>query len=154
MQYATSFSEIEAEFVERAHTAVWCNGATIDPQGRPRSRVLHPLWEGATGWITTGRHSTKARHFAAHPYLSLAYVADPFKPVYAECHVAWEDDQATKRRVWDLFKHTPPPLGFDPAIIWPDVDNPEFGLLRLTPWRIELYDLMNQANRRIWQTGA
>ncbi|HEU4324742.1 MAG TPA: hypothetical protein VFS21_16480 [Roseiflexaceae bacterium] len=151
MQYATSFPEIEAEFVERAHAAVWCSGASVDGQGRPRSRVLHPFWEGATGWITTMRGSPKARHFATTPFLSLAYVADPVRPVYAECRVTWEDDPATRRRVWDLFKHAPPPLGFDPAMMWPNADAPEFGLLRLSPWRIELYDLLDQTKRRVWQ---
>jgi len=48
----SSFTEIEAEFTERVQRIVWCNVATIDTLDRPRSRILHPLWEGATGWIT------------------------------------------------------------------------------------------------------
>src|SRR5690606_4076991 len=56
------FSEIEAEFIQRVHTMVWCNVATVDSRNRPRSRVLHPIWEGSTGWITTHRSSHKARH--------------------------------------------------------------------------------------------
>ena len=43
----TNFAEIEAEFIERVHTMVWCSAATVDRQGRPRSRILHPIWEGA-----------------------------------------------------------------------------------------------------------
>ncbi|MFN8452110.1 MAG: hypothetical protein U0521_26830 [Anaerolineae bacterium] len=49
----TDFSEIEGEFIRRVHTMVWCSVASVDSQGRPRSRILHPIWEGATGWIGT-----------------------------------------------------------------------------------------------------
>jgi len=112
-----TFAEIEREFIERVHAEVWCSAATVDSQQRPRSRVLHPIWEGATGWIAPTRHSLKSMHLAAHPYLSLAYMHDPFKPVYVECGAVWDDDPHTKRRVWELFKQAPPPLGYDPASI-------------------------------------
>ena len=32
-------------FVEMAHRIMWCSAATIDPHGRPRSRILHPIWQ-------------------------------------------------------------------------------------------------------------
>jgi hypothetical protein len=32
-------------FVAMAHRIVWCTVATVDSQGRPRSRVMHPIWE-------------------------------------------------------------------------------------------------------------
>ena len=32
-------------FVEMAHRIVWATVATVDERGRPRSRVLHPIWE-------------------------------------------------------------------------------------------------------------
>lgn len=35
---------IAPAFVDMAHTIVGANVATVDPDGRPRSRVLHPLW--------------------------------------------------------------------------------------------------------------
>jgi hypothetical protein len=38
------------------------------------SRVLHPIWEGSTGWILTHRGSHKSKHLAANPHTSLAYV--------------------------------------------------------------------------------
>ena len=79
------FSEIEEEFIQRVHRMVWCSAATVDRQGRPRSRVLHPIWEGSTGWIGTHRHSHKARHLARNPYVSLAYIADLHRAVYADC---------------------------------------------------------------------
>jgi hypothetical protein len=134
----TNFSDIEAEFIQRVHTMVWCSAATVDSRHRPRSRVLHPIWEGATGWVTTHRHSHKARHLAKNPYVSLAYITDIHRPVYADCSAEWVDDLDEKRRIWELFKSTPPPLGYDPASEFGRPDHEDFGLLKLTPWRIDL----------------
>jgi len=125
--------------MERVHRMVWCNVATIDTLNRPRSRILHPLWEAATGWITTRRNLHKAKHLAHNPYVSLAYIADLAKPVYVDCKTEWIDDLDQKQRIWQLCKETPPPVGFDPAPIYESSDHPNFGLLKLTPWRIELY---------------
>ncbi len=145
-----SFAEIEAAFIERVHGAVWCNVATLDARNRVRSRILHPIWEGLTGWIATRRHSPKAAHLARHPYVSLAYIADVARPFYAECAAEWDDDPAIKRRVWKLFRGTPPPLGYDPAPIFHAVEHPDFGVLKLTPWRIELGDMM-AVQSQVWR---
>ena len=114
----SSFADVEAEFIKRAHTAVWCSVATVDTKNRVRSRVLHPIWEGSNGWVATMRHSLKATHLAHNPYVSLAYLADPIKPLYADCTAEWQDDPADKRRVWEMFPSAPPPLGYDPALSW------------------------------------
>lgn len=133
-----NFSDIEIEFLRRVQTMVWASAATIDAKGRPRSRILHPIWEGSTGWIATGRGTLKARHLDANPYLSLAYIADVMNPVYVDCRASWEDDPAERRRVWALIKSHPEPYGFDPAHDFAAPDNPAFGLLKLAPWRIDL----------------
>ena len=113
-----SFSEIEPEFEARTRRIVWCTAATVDRRGRPRTRILHPIWENATGWIATGRHSLKERHLAGNPYVSLSYWDAQQKQVYADCEAQWEDSAEEKRRIWELYKSTPPPLGYDPGIIW------------------------------------
>lgn len=130
------FSEIEEEFLERVRKMVWCSVATIDSQQRPRSRVLHPIWEGKTGWIGTNRDSYKARHIAHNPHVSLAYIMDVARPVYVDCTAEWVDDPAEKQRIWDLFKDTPEPVGYDPGPIFGSLE--AFGVLKLTPWRIDL----------------
>src|SRR5579884_237444 len=106
------FAEIADEFMDRVRQAVWCNMATVDAQGRPRSRVIHPLWEGSTGWITTRRNSHKGKHLAKHPYVSLAYIANIAKSVYADCQAEWVDDLGAQQHVWALASATPAPLGF------------------------------------------
>ena len=148
MMKVREFSEIDQEFIKRVHNIIWCNAATVDGQGRPRSRVLHPIWEGATGWVMTGRHTVKTRHLAANRFVSLSYidVADPFKPLYVDCMAEWEDDIEEKQRVRDLFASTPPPLGYDLGL---SAGDPRYGLLKLTPWRIELGDWFGEP--KIWE---
>ncbi|MDX1991423.1 MAG: pyridoxamine 5'-phosphate oxidase family protein [bacterium] len=156
--HVSSFSEIETEFIERVHTMVWCSAATIDSQDRPRSRLLHPIWEGAVsgavGWVATHRDSLKAKHLARNPYVSLAYVAHVMQPVYVDCRTEWVDDLAEKRRVWELFKAPPPPLGFDPAHDFISPDHESFGLLRLIPWRVDLVSFPAESfevGTRVWK---
>ena len=61
-----------------------------------------------------------------------------------------DDDLITKRHVWGLFRAAPPPLGYDPAPIFHAVEHPDFGVLKLTPWRIELGDMMGTQSR-VWR---
>jgi general stress protein 26 len=151
----SSFAEIEQEFVARVNTMVWCSMATVDAAGRPRSRVVHTIWEGNAGWIGARRHSPKGRDLAGNPCTSLAYIADLVRPVYLECIAGWADDAATKAHVWELFRAAPPPLGYDPAPIYSSVTAPDFGVLRLTPWRIELSNASGAGERRIvWHADA
>jgi hypothetical protein len=61
-----------------------------------------------------------------------------------------------KRRIWDLYKTTPPPLGYDPGMIWKGgPEDPTFGILKLTPWRIELFALrdMMGGGPQVWHVG-
>ena len=147
----STFSEIEEEFIARVHKMVWCSAATVDTRNRLRSRIMHPIWQGATGWVSSRRHALKEKHLAHNPYISLAYIADVAKPVYVDCKAEWADDLDSKRKVWELFRSTTPPLGFDLSAIWDSAENPDFGLLKLSPWRIELFDVANKENQRVWQ---
>jgi general stress protein 26 len=152
-----SFSAIEDEFHRRVSRIVWCTVTTIDTAGRPRSRILHPVWEGSTGWIATSRNSLKARHIEQHPYVSCSYWDQQHRQVYAECKASWDDRPTEKQRVWDLVKNAPPPVGYDPAMFWPaGPTSSEFGALKLEPWRIELYSLADLAAGKpsqVWRRG-
>jgi hypothetical protein len=106
-----------------AHRIVWCSVATVDRKGRPRSRVLHPIWEWdgteLVGWVGTAPTPLKRAHTEAHPHVSLNY---------------WEPSQDTAVAEW-------PPLGYDPSII-PGWDGPTcdaFAALRLDPWRLRVF---------------
>jgi regulator of ribonuclease activity A len=138
------FEEVQAEFMARVSQAVYGTLATIDRKNRPRSRVVHPIWDGSTGWVISWPASHKAKHLAYNPSVSLAYIPDKAKPVYVDAIAEWIDTVEEKRRIWDLHAATPPPLGFDPQPHYGTIDHPYYGLLRLTPWRIELGNLYGE----------
>lgn len=153
--YVDSYGAIAPAFEERVRAVIWCSAASVDSRGRPRSRVLHPVWEGMTGWVTTRRSTPKIRHLAANQHLSLAYIGDPFRPVYVECRAIWDGSLDHRRRVWALCRNTPEAQGgFDPAQVWGAIEDPENGLLQLTPWRIELNDFRGPAQTIIWQVDG
>ena len=110
----SEFTEIEVEFTARIQKAVYCSMATVDRQGRPRSRILHPIWDGPIGWAISWPESHKAKHLENNPYVSLAYIADRDKPAYVDALAEWVNDEREKHRIWNLYQTTPPPLGFDP----------------------------------------
>jgi pyridoxine/pyridoxamine 5'-phosphate oxidase len=149
MRVAT-FAELQPEFLARINQAVYCNMATADLQGRPRSRVIHPVWEGAIGWVISWPESPKAQHLLHNPHVSLAYFChDSRRPVYIEAVAEWVTERSAQQRVWDYYKTVPPPMGFDPEPHYGTIDHPLFGLLRLTPWRIQLSTLGGEST--VWQ---
>jgi general stress protein 26 len=145
----STFEELQAEFLGRVSHIVYANMATIDTHDRPRSRIVHPIWEGATGWIVSWPATPKSKHLAHNPHVSLAYIKDIEKPVYVECTAEWAHDRAEKLRVWNVIKAAPPPMGFDPEPVFGTIDHIHFGLLKLTPSRVELYTL--RGDPIIWQ---
>lgn len=149
-----SFADIEQDFLDRIGRIVWATVTTVDTKGRPRARILHPIWEGPVGWIATGRHSHKEHHLAQNPYISLSYWDPEHEQVYAECRAEWVDDLGEKERIWKLFGSTPQPLGYDLGLFWKSSDDPNYGLLKLTPWRIEvsaLSDMINGRPAKVWR---
>jgi general stress protein 26 len=153
---AVTFDAIRGEFEARVRRIVWCTVATVDARGRPRTRILHPVWEDTTGWIATGRHTLKTRHLDRTPYVSLTYWDPQHQQVYVEARTAWEDRPAEKQRLWELFKSLPAPYGYDLKLIWPSVEDPSLGFLKLIPWRIELWglqDMMTGKQPQVWRAG-
>lgn len=140
-------ADVAPRFVEIAHRIVWATVATVDASNRPRSRVLHPIWEldadgGLTGWIATGPTPVKVAHLEHSPFVSINYWDAHHDVATAECRAAWHHDDETCRRVWDLFAGAPEPVGYDPAIIPPWSDGPTsdaFAVLRLAPWRVRVF---------------
>ena len=157
--FTNDFSELEPEFMKRVARIVWCTVATVDRQNRPRTRILHPIWDVVggkpIGYIATGRHSHKEKHVAGNPYVSLSYWDQVHEQIYIDAQADWADSREDRQRVWDMFKNAPPPLGYDPAMIWangPLAD--DFGVLRLAPHRIEMFsigDLMQRKPPQVWR---
>lgn len=140
----TDLATIAPAFVEMAHSIVWSTVATVDPNGRPRTRVLHPIWEwdgsALTGWIATDPTSVKRSHLDAHPHVSLTYWNPQHDTCTADCSVFWELDDDAKRAGWQRFVDGPAPVGYNPSIIpqWTAPEVAQFGILRLEPHRLRV----------------
>ena len=150
----SSFAEIELEFIERAHRMVWCDMATVGHDGRPRTRIVHPVWEGNAAWITSFRVGPKAEDIDRNPYVSLAYVSDPLKPAYAECVASWMDDRDERIAVWERIAAIPEPLGYNAQTMFGSYDVPNLTMLRLEPWRIRLPVAGDASARRSWEKSG
>ena len=137
--------DVAPAFLQMAHQIVWCSAATVDGQGRPWQRVLHPIWEWdgsrLVGWIGTGPTPLKRAHLEAHPFISLNYWAPNQDTCVAECRADWAFDDETCTAVWDKLKNGPAPVGYDPAIIpgWEQASDDAFAALKLTPWRLRVF---------------
>lgn len=141
-----NLSDVAPAFVDVAHRIVWATVATVDPDNRPRSRVLHPFWiwdgEELVGWVATGPTPLKLAHLETSPYVSCNYWDSEHDVATAECRATWYFDDETRQMVWDLFLNGPEPVGYDPSIIPPWADGPltpAFAALRLDPWRLRVF---------------
>ena len=141
----TSLEQIAPAFMDMAHSIVWASVATVDSNGRPRSRILHPIWEwdgtDLFGWVATVPTAVKRQHLAVHPEVSVSYWTTNHDTCSAECLVEWYLDDDTCVTVWDKFVKGPEPVGYDPYIIPAWKDGPtsdEFAVLRLSPYRLRV----------------
>src|SRR3954468_10119104 len=128
-----------------ALSVVWASVATVDEHGRPRTRILHPIWEwdgtDLFGWIATSPTPVKHADLALHPDVSVSYWTTNHDNATADCSAQWFLDDETRIAVWDKFKNGPAPVGYDPAIIEPWRDgptSPAFAALHLTPHRLRV----------------
>jgi Pyridoxamine 5'-phosphate oxidase len=125
---------------------VFCTATTVDADGRPRNRMLHPIFVvrdvEPVGWALTGRTPLKVRHLAANPHMACSYWSPSHDTVFVDCVAHWVEGDADKQRVWELFLETPQPLGWGAdgmAGYGPDKwRNPIFTPLRLEPWRVQV----------------
>jgi hypothetical protein len=132
-------NDIVPRFVEMAHRIGMGVAATVDGRGRPRTRVVQPVWvwdgQDLIGWVSSDSTSPKYAHLQAHPMLSITYWNPEQDTCTADCLVELIDDDDEKVRAWERFRTTPPPAGFDPAIHpdWSSAASPTFGVIRLRP---------------------
>jgi hypothetical protein len=146
-------------FVEIAHRVVWCTLATVDGHGRPRSRLVHPVWtlgsEGElVGRVSSRRTSPKSAHLVTTPYASCSYWDPVHDVAVAECYAGWDPEPA---RHWHTFTAHAPPVGFDPAAMFAGgLDSPDAGIIVLKPWRLRwgrAVDLVHGTPQSLWVAG-
>ncbi len=107
----TPLEQIAPAFIEMAHSIVWASVATVDENSRPRTRILHPIWEwdgtDLLGWIATVPSPVKKAHLAVHPEMAVSYWTTTHDTCSAECLVEWYHDDDTRAAVWDKFATGP-----------------------------------------------
>ena len=141
----SSLNEVGPAFLKMAHEIVWASAATVDRKGRPRSRVLHPIWQWdgseLIGWVGTAPTPLKRAHLEQSPHISINYWAPSQDTCTAECRAELLYDQDTRTLVWDLLANGPEPVGYAPSIIpgWDDASSDSFAALRLEPWRLRVF---------------
>lgn len=144
------------DFVALAHRVVWCTLATVDVHGRPRSRLVHPVWElrddGLLGRVATRATPTKRAHLAASPFASCSYWDPAHDVAVAECAAEWDGDPEAS---WPYFAEPDPPLGFDPATMFPGgLTDPQAAVILLRPWRLRwarAADLAAGRPHQVWR---
>jgi hypothetical protein len=128
-------------FVDLAHAVVLASVATVDERGRPRSRVMHPMWatdgDHLEGWVLTRPTPLKRAALSASAHVSVLYHAANHDVLVAECDATWLrlGDRAA---IWERFASAGPPVGYEPGTIWPGPDADDLAVLHLEPWRVSV----------------
>ncbi|GII95161.1 pyridoxamine 5'-phosphate oxidase family protein [Sinosporangium siamense] len=151
-----TFAEMKEEFDAYVGSTVYSTMVTVDAKGRPRTRVLIPVWDVVDGvplgWLATYKTPVKAAHIAGNPHTNFSYLTSRgHNAVAIDTVAAWDDDPEVRRHVWDLYLRTSPRgAGYDLGRFWSSPEDPKLHVLRLEPWRIQIVrggDLRS----RIWQ---
>lgn len=138
-------ADVAPAFVQMAHSTVWASVATVDRAGRPRTRILHPIWEwdgeALVGWIATGPTPVKRAHLEHTPFVSVSYWSPTHDTCTADCRATWHLDDGTREEVWRKFVEGPAPVGYDPSLIpgWDSPTSPGFAALSLEPYRLRVF---------------
>jgi hypothetical protein len=121
-------------------SVVWCTLATVGPDGRPRTRVVHPIWDWETGvgWVTSRPTPLRLRHLAHQSGVSLSYWSSAQDVASIDCDASWVPTEQ-KAEVWARCAAEAPPMGFDPAPMFPEgPTSPGFAPIELRPHRVRV----------------
>ncbi len=140
MSARSALAAVEAEARPIIERVVWATVATVGPDGRPRTRLMHPVWfwdgDVPTALVSARPTPLKVRHVSAQPAISCHYW-DPGHDTVAIDAVATWVPLDERQAAWDRVKAVAEPVGFDPAIIWPEGStDPDCAFLHLTAHRI------------------
>ncbi|MEV4319417.1 pyridoxamine 5'-phosphate oxidase [Actinocrispum sp. NPDC049592] len=128
-------ADLTDDLAEIVNRIVWSTVTTCDRLGRPRSRIMHPVWEitpdRVTGVIGSFPTPTKQAHIARSPWLTCGYWSPDHDAAFIDCHATWAADT---HDAWTRLT-----AGYDPTTIWPNgPTSPNFAALLLTPHRIQI----------------
>ncbi|UCM87593.1 pyridoxamine 5'-phosphate oxidase family protein [Streptomyces marincola] len=154
-QKVEKFSDLEDSFFDYIKDIVYATMITVDKKGRPRARVLLPIWEVVDdrplGWLAVFKTPVKAAHLANNPHTTYSYWNQRQNCVFVDSVTTWVEDMETKRYAWDLYtKGSPPGVGYNPRAYWSGgPTDPKFEVLRIEPWRVQVLR-GRDLHSRIW----
>lgn len=147
----TDLNDLAAELDRRLQRTVWCALTTVDSRNRPRTRLVHPVWAGTTGWLTTRTGTPKVAHLIANPAVSCFWWDPSHEQVTIDAVASVASTQEERQQGWDACAEPPEPYGFDPATIFPEgPTDPALTIVRLEAARIELWG----APKQVWLAPA
>jgi hypothetical protein len=149
------FDDVAEEFTNYVQEIVYATLVTVDKRNRPRARVLLPIWQVVdgrpVGWVAVYRTPVKTAHLARNPHVTVAYWKPSQNAAFVDAVAGWVTEPAVLAEVWDLYrKGSPAGVGYDPGRYWRGPADPEFAVLRLEPFRVQVVrgrDLRS----RIWK---
>jgi hypothetical protein len=112
------YSEVAAEFTDIVSAIIYATMTTVDLRGRPRARILVPIWQTVddlpVGWLATFKTPVKRSHLAGNPHATFSYWSPRQDFAAADSVTRWVEDAETKREVWELYRTgSPPGVGYD-----------------------------------------
>lgn len=135
----TPLTDVTARARSIVERIIWCTVASVGDEG-PRCRLMHPVWfwedERPTALVTVRPTPIKRAHLATSPLVSCLYWDPDHHTVAIDAAAEWIP-RSENRRTWEAVERVPAPVGFDPAIIWPDgPDAADCRFLRFTAHRV------------------
>lgn len=129
--------EVARPIIERV---VWATVAIVGHDGQPRTRLMHPVWfwddDRPTALVSARPTPLKRAHLDAQPAVSCLYWDPTHDTVAVDATAAWLPPEH-RQDAWDRIEAVPEPVGFDPAIIWPEGSTADdCAFLRFTAHRI------------------
>lgn len=133
-------SEIQPLAREITESVIWCTVTTVSPSGEPRSRLMHPVWfweDGEPYGLVTGRRTpVKVAHLDHNDAVACFYWSPAHHTAEVDATAGWLDEHQ-REAAWEAIAAVEPPVGFDPAMIWPDgPHSDDCGFLRFDARRI------------------
>ena len=112
---------------------------TVDERGRPRGRLVHPVWEEPVGWLATG--GTPSRPATSSTTRTCRSPTGTRRTSRSTPSAAARGSTTTPSGSASGTSTPTKPEGYPLEQFFRRPDHPEYGLLRLEPWRIELWDV-------------
>ncbi|MEO1057028.1 MAG: pyridoxamine 5'-phosphate oxidase family protein [Actinomycetota bacterium] len=123
MTTSSPLASVEAVARPIVERVVWAAIATVGPDGQPRTRLMHPVWfwdtDVPTALVSARPTPLKIRHLATQPVVSCHYWDPAHDTVAIDAAARWVPSDE-RQAAWERVKSVPEPVGFDPAMIWPD----------------------------------